>query len=393
MRNPATSTAMTALLSTFASTFASACSPNWDLAFNERFSEQKRGIIEIAPAGDALTFARVPTPAGPRVIAVTAWKSGTVEGIDLSALLGREIDDPVALFLERGYDSLRDAVLAAPADAKKSLSADELLLPVDFGDAHIAVGTNYPEHANDAGTTTPFLFPKIVQPGISGDAVSAGKGLLDYEVEITVMPLEPLRKGQSPRYLGILLANDFTDRETLMHAIDRNDVESGKGFTTGKSFPGYLPVGPLLVIPRDYRAFVREVEIRLFVNDGLRQRALGSQMVWDVDEVLAQTMARKDVRWDHRGQQVALFGGEAIAPRTLILTGTPHGTVFAGVPAGVIASGLVRWLFGGWSKSPPEQVMEAYVAAARDAKAYLQPGDEVLIQVDRLGQIRSRVVP
>lgn len=389
MRNLATRTVMTAMLSTL----TSACGGEWEPAFHERFREVERGNVAIAAPADALTFARIPTASGPRVIAVTAWKGGAVEGVDLSALLGREVVDPVDLFLERGYDSLRDGVLNAPAAARTSLPADKLLLPVDFGGDHIAVGTNYPEHADDAGTTKPFLFPKRVQPGISGDTVSAGTGLLDYEVEIAVMPLEPLRKGETPRYLGILLANDFTDRETLMHAIDRNDVESGKGFTTGKSFPGYLPVGALLVIPRDYRAFVRDIEIRLFVDDGLRQRALGSQMVWDVDEVLAQTMASKDVRWEHRGQQVALFDGEAIAARTLVLTGTPHGTVFSGVPNGVIVSGLARWLFGGWSKSPVEQVMDAYSAAARGARAYLQPGDEVLIQVDRLGQIRSLVVP
>jgi len=283
-------------------------------------------------------------------------------------------------------------VLDAPADARVSLPADKLVVPVDFNDEHVAVGTNYAEHADEAGTTRPFLFPKRVQPGVSGDAVSAGSGLLDYEVELAVIPLEPLTAAAPPRFLGLLLSNDFTDRETLMHAVDRKDVESGKGFTTGKSFPGFLPVGGLLVIPRDYRVFAASLELQLFVNDGLRQRALVSEMVWDFDKVLAQALSRKDVRWDHRGDQVALFEGEAIAPRTLILTGTPHGTVFSGVPTGVIASGIFRWLLGGWEKSPPEQVIESYIASAREAGAYLQPGDEVLIHVERLGQIRSTVV-
>ncbi|MFN2425437.1 MAG: fumarylacetoacetate hydrolase family protein, partial [Candidatus Binatia bacterium] len=284
-------------------------------------------------------------------------------------------------------------VLDAPASARVSVPAAELLIPVDFGDRHIAVGTNYPEHADDAGTTRPFLFPKVVQPGLTGDPVSAGSGLLDYEVEIAVMTLEPLAPGTSPRFLGFVLANDFTDRETLMHAVDRGDIESGKGFTTGKSFHGFLPVGSLLVIPRDYRTFATGLELRLFVNDALRQRSPASQMVWNIDEVLAQTLARKDVRWEHRGDQVALFDGDEIAPRTLVLTGTPHGTVFSGVPSGVMVAGIGRWLLGGWSKGPAGNVIDAYVAAARDAKAYLQPGDEVLIHVERLGQLQSRVVP
>jgi 2-keto-4-pentenoate hydratase/2-oxohepta-3-ene-1,7-dioic acid hydratase in catechol pathway len=375
------------------STFLTACTGAWEPAFHEQFREEERGDVAIADPDEALTFARIPTARGPRVIAVTAWRGGMVEGVDLSAALAREVDDPVTLFFERGYDRLRGDVLAAPPTARVTRPAEQLAIPVDFGDQHIAVGTNYPEHADDVGTTRPFLFPKRVQPGVSGDPVSAGSGLLDYEVEIAVVLLEALEKGTSPRFLGLMLANDFTDRETLMHAVDRNDIESGKGFTTGKSFPGYLPVGHLLVIPRDYRAFARDIELRLFVNDALRQRALGSKMVWDIDEVLTQTMMRGDLRWEHRGRRVALFEGESIPARTLVLTGTPHGTVFSGVPTRVIASGLVRWLLGGWDKSPPEQVIEAYVAAAREATAYLQPSDDVQIHVQRLGQIRSNVVP
>jgi 2-keto-4-pentenoate hydratase/2-oxohepta-3-ene-1,7-dioic acid hydratase in catechol pathway len=76
----------------------------------------------------------------------------------------------------------------------------------------------------------------------------------------------------------------------------------------------------------------------------------------------------------------------------LILSGTPHGTVFAGVPKSVMASGVASWLFGGFlSRGPAEQVIESYVSAAREARAYLQPGDEVRIHIPRLGQIVSFV--
>ncbi len=365
----------------------------WAAAFEESFPEEDRGNVSIADLDDALTFARVASTDGHRVIAVTGYRGGIIDGIDLSTALGCNIDDAATLFVERGYDRLRDDVRSAPAAARVSIEVSRLVIAVDFSDDHIAVGTNYPEHAADAGTVRPFLFPKLVQPGLSGDPVSVRGGLLDYEVEIAVLPLEPLPQGEQPRFLGLMLANDFTDRETLMHAVDRNDIESGKGFTTGKSFPGYLPVGNLLVIPRDWRAFVGRLELRLFVNDALRQRSRATEMVWDVDRVLAETWLRKDLRWQHRAEQVALFDGDAISARTLVLTGTPHGTVFSGVPGRVIAAGLLRWLWGGWTTSIPEQVIEAYVDAARTAKAYLQPGDEVAIHVHYLGELRSTVVP
>ncbi len=382
-----------AVLLAMISTLLAACSPKWEPAFDERLPDGESASVEIANPAEALTFARYPSPSGPRVVLVTSWSQGQVEGIDVATLHGRESSDAAQLMVEVGYDRLLADVAQAPAALRVSVPADRLLLPVDFGEAHIAVGTNYPEHASDAGTTRPFLFPKLVRPTASGDPVGAGDGLLDYEVELAVVPLEPLAKNESPRVLGLMLANDFTDRETLLHAVDRGDVESGKGFTTGKSFPGYLPVGQLLVVPRDWRTFAKGIELRLFVNGSLRQRAKVAEMVWDVDEVLRQVWARDGVRWEHRGAEVALFEGDGIPARTLVLTGTPHGTVFDGVPPQVIARGLVSFLFGGWSRGVPGSVIEAYVASARKAKAYLQPGDEVLIHVQRLGQIRSRVVP
>ncbi len=361
-------------------------------AFHEKLAEEDRRTVAIAEPDVALTFARVAEGGRVRVIAVTSWRSGEIEAVDLGALAGKVVSDAPAHFLELGYDALAAAVKSAPASARLKTQAASLVVPVQFGDRHIAVGTNYPEHASDAGTTRPFLFPKVVQPGVSGDDVHAGTGLLDYEVEIAAMTLEPLPVGETPRFLGLLASNDFTDRETLMHALDRNDIESGKGFTTGKSFPGFLPVGPLLVVPRDYRSFARDLEIRLYVNDALRQKARGAEMVWDIDEILRQVFARKGVSWEFRGRNVSLFDAETIPARTLILSGTPHGTVFDGVPTRVMVSGVAAWVFGGFlSRSPAAQVIESYVSAAREARAYLQPGDEVLIHIPRLGQIASHV--
>src|SRR6185369_315515 len=364
---------------------------SWEPAFQEALKEGERGDVQIADLTDALTFARADVDGRRRVLAVTRYRGGNIDAVDLSAVLSSNPTDPIAAFGQRGYDQLLSDIRTAPPGAHVRVPASALVIPFDCADHHIAVGTNYPEHADDAGTVRPFLFPKLVQAGASGDDVAVRGGLLDYEVEIAVVTLEPLA-GRDPDHLGLVLANDFTDREALMHAVDRHDIESGKGFTTGKSFPGYLPVGNLFVIPRDWKTFVRGLELRLFVNEALRQRSSSSEMVWDVSEVLAQTLARKGVRWDHRGNDISLFDGDAIPARTLILTGTPHGTVFSGVPAAVIASGLVRWLAGGWNEGLPGNVIRAYVDAARHAEAYLQPGDEVFIHVARLGELKSRVV-
>jgi 2-keto-4-pentenoate hydratase/2-oxohepta-3-ene-1,7-dioic acid hydratase in catechol pathway len=370
----------------------SACADHWAPAFDDALAPNQLDRVRIADPDEALTFARIAQDGRRHVIAVTGYESGNVEGIDLNIELASTLDDPIELFNERGYDSLRAAVRNASSASRVRVAAPALEIPIDLGGHHIAAGTNFPAHADDAGTERPFLFAKLVQPTAAFAPVDAGSGLLDYEVELALVPLVPLAQGTRPERLGLILCNDYTDRETLMRHIDPRDIESGKGFTTGKSFPSYLPVGNLFVIPRQLRDFVRSIELRLYVNERLRQRAMASEMIWDIDEILAQTWARREARWEHRGEQVALLpGSEVIRSDTLIMTGTPHGTVFAGLPKRYMFTGLLRWLLGGWSQPVPDHVIDAYAAGARSARAYLQAGDHVTIHVEKLGVVRNRV--
>jgi 2,4-didehydro-3-deoxy-L-rhamnonate hydrolase len=348
--------------------------------------------VEIASPAVALTFARTGSTAAPRVIAVTSYQAGTVTGVDLSALLGRPAADPIQVFHEIGYEGLKDALTAASAVVR--VAATELLAPVALRDRHIAAGTNYPEHAGEAGVEDgPFLFAKLVAPTGPRAAVSAGDGLLDYEVELAWVALEPFTGARAPAAMGLVLCNDYTDRATLLRHVDPWNPASGIGFTTGKSFPGYLPVGDLFVVPRDFRTFGADLELRLWVNGELRQRAHVREHVWDVDEIVAQTRARRDTTWEHRGERVALPGADGVVPeRALLMAGTPAGTVFRGIGLTTRAAGAAAWLFGGWSQPIARQVIEAYIRDARAARRYLQPGDRVLVHVDRLGVIANDIV-
>lgn len=386
---------MHSVLCTALAALPSACSSGWEPAFEEVAARARFDDVVIADPDEALTFARVGSAEGPRVIAVTAYRAGVVQGIDLSRALGRQVSDPLPLVGEIAYDQLRDLVRDAPAAARVAHPAEALATPIDLRQHHIAAATNFPEHAGDAGVENgPFLFAKLVQPTDPYAEVAAGTALLDYEAEIAWVTLTPLAPSDEPTRMGLILCNDFTDRDTLLRTIDPWNVESGDGFATGKSFPGYLPVGNLFVVPRDHRRFVAGVQLSLYVNGALRQRAMASEMIWDLGEVLAHTWAWKDRRWNHRGRQVSLLGeSPAIPDRTLILAGTPHGTVFAGLRARHYASGLAAWLLGGWNHPIPSRVVGAYIDDARAAKAYLQAGDRVEIHADRMGVLRNRVVP
>lgn len=351
--------------------------------------EPRFDSVEIAPPVVALTFARV----GGGVILVEEYRNGMVRGLNLTCALGRVVADPIDVFLAEGYRALR-ALLANTGDECRLVSkAEDLVIPVDLRDHHVAAGANFPEHAGEAEVEEgPFLFAKLVEPTVFDAAVLAGDGLLDYEVELAWVPLKPLARGGETNWMGLILCNDYTDRAALLHHLDPWNVASAEGFTTGKSFPGYLPVGNLFVVPADHRSFAAERELRLWVNGELRQRAPVSAAVWGFDEMLDQIWQWQDRRWRHGDATVSLLAEpDVIAARTLLMGGTPAGTAFQGVPRRAQIDGVLAWLAGGWHRPLTANVFDQYIATARQERRFLQPGDRVVVHVDFLGVIDNRV--
>ena len=194
--------------------------------------------------------------------------------------------------------------------------------------------------------------------------------------------------------MGHILVNDFSDRDTLLRHLDPDDVESGQGFTTGKSFPGFLPVGNLFVLPRDLIAFAENIELQLFVNGSLRQRDLHASAVWGVEEIVRETWVQVSTTWEHRGAQVSLFENEpVITPSVLVMSGTPGGVVFNEIGVEQRASALLDWIGGNWDDTLADRAIADYITDARAEGIYLLTGDQVDIHVQRLGAIRSRIVP
>lgn len=340
--------------------------------------------VQIAPTSDALTFARL----GTQTIAVSRYVNGEVTGVPI----GTMGDDAITLINRLGYEGVRALIQAGGASISASVA--DLAVPVDLLDRHIAAGTNYREHATEATVEGgPFLFAKYVAPTPSRARVTAGEALLDYEVElclVTMAPTPPSERAQG----GLLLCNDVTDRATLLRRVDADHPESGEGFTSGKSAPGYLPVGDLFVVPRDLHDFVKGVTLQLSVNGEERQRTRATMWIWDLDRLVVEAGALRDRAWAYWGGTARLpFDSAGQVPaRTLMLAGTPGGTVFAGVDARSIGRGVVRWLAGGFHGSVTMHVIESYIALARQQQGYLQPGDRMTIRVDGLGSMDNLVV-
>lgn len=270
------------------------------------------------------------------------------------------------------------------------------LLPVVEGLHHVAAGANYPEHGAEVSVEAPFLFPKLAFPDGPVHRLAAQPGwLLDYEVEIALVFDRDLASAGdlAAARAGVFLANDFTERAELVHEADLSTPGVGGGFGNAKGKPGFFPTGPFLVVPRDWRAFVRRTGMRLRVNGDERQRAHGSEMIWDVDGIVARALPlRGKPHFVHEGRPVALLG-DRLPRGTSVLTGTPGGVVFQSPSRGFLARSLAAWA---WElaflrEGPVSFVKRRYVETLRAEGRFLQPGDEVVAEADGLGRVTSRI--
>jgi 2-keto-4-pentenoate hydratase/2-oxohepta-3-ene-1,7-dioic acid hydratase in catechol pathway len=204
----------------------------------------------------------------------------------------------------------------------------------------------------------PFLFPKLTRATPWNAPVPAYKRL-DYEVELCAVTLGAYA-ADAPAALGFILCNDYTDRWTLLAEIDLDTPMGQSGFPDAKGGAGKLPIGPFLVVPADDGNFYGRLEIGLAVNGRLRQRDSAGLMIWPPHEIAQRALAGCEVDFSGTTGTHRLTPCEAIAPATLLLTGTPAGVMFH--------------LLNLWRPA-----------------SYLRAGDEVLSYGAHLGVLRNRI--
>jgi 2-keto-4-pentenoate hydratase/2-oxohepta-3-ene-1,7-dioic acid hydratase in catechol pathway len=355
--------------------------------FNERLDPQRVRTLAIAPRAEALTFARFMHGDDPRLLLVTRYSAGEVSGVDVQQALSGSSSDPVELFNAKGYSALQE--LSGP---ETNVSAEDLLPPFSGTASQVAIGVNYPSHGEEVAVDDSFVFPKQTEATPHNASVPTRDYLLDYEIELGFVTLEPLHSGTVPKFMGLMLASDYTDRAALMRHVKLTNVSSGEGFTQGKSERGFMPVGNLFVIPRDYEAFYKSLKMELWCNGEKRQEANPAEMTWDIRRIITETFAREGRSWQWNGQVVALPIENSVIPaRTLFLSGTPGGVIYK-KPA-------VRQLFVGVSEmfftlrwNQPQYIIEPFLRDSYRSGRFLKPGDTIVMQADRLGSISNRIV-
>ncbi len=244
-------------------------------------------------------------------------------------------------------------------EASVNRDSVRLCAPVTTNQQFICQGVNYRSHVEESGlkiSNFPFntIFTKAPSCITAADAAvvrPAHVKLLDYEVELGVVLRRSLPPGITvrPNELGQWLAG-----VTIVNDLSARDVQLPHGqFYKGKSYRGFGPVGPGLVLltPDEWNRWP-ELHLRLSVNSQLRQDGYCSEMIHPPAATLTELAGMHDVN-----------AGDLIA------TGTPAGC--AARSPGKLTAWVLKHLVSDAAK------WRLFINKARSNPAYLRPGDRI----------------
>jgi 2-keto-4-pentenoate hydratase/2-oxohepta-3-ene-1,7-dioic acid hydratase in catechol pathway len=231
-----------------------------------------------------------------------------------------------------------------PRLSEREVSVDEVLAPL-VPRQILGIGLNYRHHADESGMAHPahpVVFHKTLNTVQGPDApivLPRGPATCekpDYECELAVVIGRDCKDVPRARALevvaGYTCANDVSARDW--------QLERGGGqWSHGKSFDTFCPLGPVLVTA-DEIPNPNALGIRTLLNGTPVQDWRTDDMIFDVPRLIE-----------------FLSAGSTLLAGTVILTGTPHG-----------------------------------VGMAADPPRWLRQGDEVVVAIEGIGELRNPVV-
>ena len=211
----------------------------------------------------------------------------------------------------------------------------------------LCLGKNYLEHAQELAPKMktsgeaprqPIFFTKagsaVIAPGEAIPAWQKYTQKLDYEAELALVI------GRNGRDIAPADAWNYVFGYTAINDISARDLQKGHHqWFRAKSLDGFAPMGPV-VVHHSVMPAPADIEVKCFVNGEQRQSATFDQLIFDVPAIIS-----------------VLSAGMTLQAGDIIATGTPGGV--------------------GMGFTPPK---------------YLQPGDEVVVDVTGVGELRNPVM-
>lgn len=273
---------------------------------------------------------------GPRVAALR--DAGLVDLHEADA----DVPRCVKQLLAQGDEGLRRAHAASARGAVRPLAGVRLLPVVPKPEKILCIGLNYADHAKEGGRQPPrepVVFNKL-PTALRGDGdpivLPRLSEKVDYEAELVAVI------GRGGRHIpraealthvaGYCCGNDVSARDWQMG-------KEGGQWLLGKSFDSFAPIGPAMVTA-DELGDPHKLRIALRLNGQVMQQATTADLLFPIDLLIHY-----------------ISGICTLAPGDLLFTGTPPGVGFA--------------------RKPP---------------VWLQPGDQVEVEIEGLGVLRNAVV-
>jgi 2-keto-4-pentenoate hydratase/2-oxohepta-3-ene-1,7-dioic acid hydratase in catechol pathway len=267
-------------------------------------------------------------------------KVGAIKGdgvIDLCAHVPA-LPNEMSGLIER-WNGLRPKVqqVVDKSDPDCALAEVALLAPVTRPGKVMAIGLNYADHIEETGQQTPkhqIWFSKAVT-SINGPfdpiELPLASKMIDYEAELVAIVGKrckhvPVERAADALF-GYCAGNDVSVRDWQLQTPQ---------WVLGKSFDTHAPLGPWIVTS-DEVGDPHTLGIRCLVNGEVRQNSNTKHLVFSVFDQIAH-----------------LSTAMTLEPGDVIFTGTPGG-----------------------------------VALAMNPQRWLQAGDKVRVEIDRIGAIEA----
>ena len=350
--------------------------------------------LTLLPANKGITLAMTEQNDQLLVLIVTKDNGDKIDAINLSekfSLTG----DAIEVYHMLGYEKIQSVALNSQQKTQSYLKAN-LLSPAGNHTTHIAAGLNYNKHADEVDAKQkPFLFAKSTTPTRSEDIKIYKHELLDYEVELCARPLTKVSDTREilATEFALFLCGDFTDRALLMRGINLNNIQSGQGFEQAKSKAGYFPTGPFMIISKEWRTLINDIELTTYLNGQIKQRAMASEMVWSIDKIAKNTLLQSNQLSTSTRPQSPLLANNELTPNISILTGTPEGIMFSPPDTSFKIATAMKYVFSGsfTSTELKKYVIEQYIAEQLNHKRLLQPSDQLTLSATYLGSIQLTI--
>jgi len=261
-------------------------------------------------------------------------------------LLQEEILDLVPLgvvdavtAIAAGTHALRVAIDMGP-NSLIARSAVRLLAPIPRPPRIFCVGLNYRDHAVESKMElpkVPTIFLKLPSAVIGPNEAVRIPSLTqqpDYEVEFAIVIGKAGRNIAKENWL------DHVFGYTILNDVSARDIQLATSqWTLGKSFDTFCPIGPAIV-SKDEVPDPHNLDIRLSIGGEVLQHSNTRELIFKGPELIA-----------HISSIVQLEPGDIIS------TGTPAG-----------------------------------VGLGRSPQRWLQPGETMIAEVEKLGQLINPVV-